>query len=211
MDVAKAQKMNTELRRSIFVVLMTSQDYVDAFERLQRLNLKEQQEREIIRVLLHCCGQEKTFNPYYAYLLEKFCGLKHSFRKTVQFCLWDFFKVLKDQSVRKIRNIVMLLAHLIRAETVPISVLKVVNFHELDEQGHLFFQLLLTTLLLDSPAEKVKLIFGRAGASKDSAPLIDGLSFYFHYFVKKALYADEPARLLERLAIARSVLRLPAD
>lgn len=32
------------------------QDYVDACERLSQLNLTEVQQREIVRVLLHCCG-----------------------------------------------------------------------------------------------------------------------------------------------------------
>jgi nucleolar MIF4G domain-containing protein 1 len=33
-----------------------SQDYVDACERLSQLSLTEVQQREIVRVLLHCCG-----------------------------------------------------------------------------------------------------------------------------------------------------------
>ena len=32
------------------------QDYVDACERLSQLNLSEIQQREIVRVILHCCG-----------------------------------------------------------------------------------------------------------------------------------------------------------
>jgi len=54
--LARKQKMNTDVRRCIFVVLLSSEDYVDAFERLMKLNLKDVQEREIPRVILHCCG-----------------------------------------------------------------------------------------------------------------------------------------------------------
>jgi hypothetical protein len=36
------------------------QDYFDACERLGQLNLTEQQQREIIRVLLHCCGNVRV-------------------------------------------------------------------------------------------------------------------------------------------------------
>ena len=32
------------------------QDYVDACDRLSQLTLTEQQQREIVRVLVHCCG-----------------------------------------------------------------------------------------------------------------------------------------------------------
>ena len=79
LKLARQQGMNTDIRRSIFIVLMSSdvsstfipsnhapftscpQDYVDACERLSQLNLTEVQQREIIRVILHCCGNVRTF------------------------------------------------------------------------------------------------------------------------------------------------------
>ena len=51
---ARAQGMNTEARRNIFVVLMSSEDYADASNRLLSLKLNDTQRREIVRVLLHC-------------------------------------------------------------------------------------------------------------------------------------------------------------
>ena len=36
LELAKKQRMNTEVRRNIFCVLMTSEDYLDAFEKLLR-------------------------------------------------------------------------------------------------------------------------------------------------------------------------------
>lgn len=86
--LARQQGMNTDVRRSVFVVLMSSEvsillrclsvtssairyqmlnpglyiykDYIDAFERLLKLNLTEVQEREIARVILHCAGNVST-------------------------------------------------------------------------------------------------------------------------------------------------------
>lgn len=74
LKLAKRQGMNTDVRRSIFVVLMSSevgpirrfstllgdnvllrfQDYVDACDRLNHLKINDQQRPEIVRVLLHC-------------------------------------------------------------------------------------------------------------------------------------------------------------
>ena len=73
LNLARKQGMNTEVRRSIFVVLMTSevcptcpttcptvidqfQDYVHACDRLNALRLTSVQQREFVRVALHCCG-----------------------------------------------------------------------------------------------------------------------------------------------------------
>jgi len=44
------------------------------------MGLKEQQEREIVHVLMDCCLQEKTFNPFYAVLGEKFCSHDRRFK-----------------------------------------------------------------------------------------------------------------------------------
>ncbi|KAH9178229.1 hypothetical protein EDB89DRAFT_2111852 [Lactarius sanguifluus] len=97
--LAKKQGMNTDVRRSIFVVLMSSEDYVDACERLAQLNLTEVQQREVIRVLVSCCGNEKSYNPYYAFVGQHLCRTSHSYKITLQFCLWDFLRGIGESSV----------------------------------------------------------------------------------------------------------------
>ncbi|EIW57543.1 ARM repeat-containing protein [Trametes versicolor FP-101664 SS1] len=99
LKLAKKQGMNTDIRRSIFVVLMSSDDYVDACERLSQLKLTEVQQREIIRVILHCCGNEKQYNPYYAFVIQQLCRLSHSHKITLQFCLWDFLRDMGETTV----------------------------------------------------------------------------------------------------------------
>jgi nucleolar MIF4G domain-containing protein 1 len=66
--LARKQGMNTDVRRSVFVVLMSSDDYVDACERLAQLGLNEVQQREVVRVVLHCCGNVRPL-PYFPALL----------------------------------------------------------------------------------------------------------------------------------------------
>ncbi|KAF7970077.1 hypothetical protein HWV62_25056 [Athelia sp. TMB] len=99
LKLARQQGMNTDIRRSIFVVLMSSDDYVDACERLAQLNLTEVQQREIIRVILHCCGNEKSYNPYYTLIAQHLCRSSHSYKVTLQFCLWDFLRDLGETTV----------------------------------------------------------------------------------------------------------------
>ncbi|KAH7930221.1 ARM repeat-containing protein [Leucogyrophana mollusca] len=97
--LSRKQGMNTDIRRSIFVVLMSSDDYLDACERLAQLSLTETQQREIIRVALHCCGNEKTYNPYYTLVCQHLCQRSHSYKITLQFCLWDFLRDLGETTV----------------------------------------------------------------------------------------------------------------
>ncbi|KAG1821658.1 uncharacterized protein BJ212DRAFT_1445192 [Suillus subaureus] len=98
-ELARKQGMNTDIRRSVFVVLMSSDDYLDACERLAQLGLTEVQQREIIRVNLHCCGNEKSYNPYYTLVCQHLSQRSHSYKITLQFCLWDFLRDLGESSV----------------------------------------------------------------------------------------------------------------
>ncbi|PPQ83433.1 hypothetical protein CVT25_007024 [Psilocybe cyanescens] len=97
--LARSQGMNTDIRRGIFVVLMSSDDYVDACERLSQLNLTEVQQREIIRVILHCCGNERSYNPYYSLVCQQLCRTSHAYKITLQFGLWDFLRDLGETTV----------------------------------------------------------------------------------------------------------------
>ena len=97
-----------------------------------KLGLKKKQEREIVRVLVHCAGQERRYNPYYGLIGEKLCQYSYDFKITFQYAFWDFLKGLSDfeldvtQSlVRKISNMARLVSHLISIDTMSILVLRV--------------------------------------------------------------------------------------
>lgn len=45
LQLAAAQRMNTDSRRAIFCIIMSGEDYIDAFEKLLRLNLVGKQVR----------------------------------------------------------------------------------------------------------------------------------------------------------------------
>ena len=47
---AKAQHYSSDIQKSVFYTLMSSDDYLDAFQNIQKLGLKKKQEREIIKV-----------------------------------------------------------------------------------------------------------------------------------------------------------------
>lgn len=99
LELARKQRMNTAVRRSVFVALMGAADPDSAVERLLKLNLKGSAEREIVRVLVDCCGQESVFNPFYAVVGRKLCEEKPSFKFTFQLSLWDNIKLLEEFEV----------------------------------------------------------------------------------------------------------------
>nr|XP_030120133.3 nucleolar MIF4G domain-containing protein 1 [Taeniopygia guttata] len=210
MELARKLRMNTDIRRSIFCVLMMSEDFMDAFEKLLRLGLKDQQEREIVHVILYCCLQEKTFNPFYAFLANKFCGFERRFQVTFQFSIWDKIRDLENLSAAAISNLVSLLAHLIRTKSLPLSVLKVIEFSELDKPKVRFLRQVLSTLLTKADEEEITDIFMRISDNPKLGMLREGLKLFLTHFLLKHAQAQKSAEeaglLKERVELATKAL-----
>ena len=126
--LAAKQRMNTDLRRSIFCIIVGSDDCQDAFENLVRSDmLKGKNEREVVRVIVHCCGTEKVYNPYYAFLGNRISEYQSNCRFTFQLTFWDNFKQFDTMKPRKAANLAKLLAYLLMNNRSNLNVLKVIE------------------------------------------------------------------------------------
>ena len=152
--LAEGQRMNTEVRRQIFVAIMGADDYIDAHGRLTKLKLKRAQQPELVRVLLECCGQEGIFNRYYALLGARLCETFREVRFAMNFAFWDAFKQLGDFTLHRAANTAKLLAQLLCKGAVPVTALKVVKWHGLPERAIFFWQVFLIELLSAPAAEQ---------------------------------------------------------
>lgn len=173
MELARLQRMNTDIRRAIFVSIMSANDYVDSLTKLDKLALKRSQEREIPRVLMHCTGVEPAWNPYYGVLAAKLCD-SHQHRKTFQFMLWDLLKELEgpqdndseaedftgfdndeddENKLKRILNLGRFYGFLLAEGSLPLHILKNINFLTAASDSKLLLEVLFVTLL-DNIAKK---------------------------------------------------------
>lgn len=173
MELAKSQRMNTDIRRAIFVSIMSANDYIDAVTKLDKLSLKRNQEREIPKVLIHCATMEPSWNPYYGVLANKLCD-SHSLRKTFQFMLWDLIKELdggsagnrdndddneddfigfdndtgdEESKMKRILNLGRFYGFLLAQGTMPLHNLRTINFLTASNDTVLFLEVLLVSFL----------------------------------------------------------------
>ncbi|PNJ31244.1 NOM1 isoform 1 [Pongo abelii] len=204
LELARKQRMNTDVRRNIFCTIMTSEDFLDAFEKLLKLGLKDQQEREIIHVLMDCCLQEKTYNPFYAFLASKFCEYERRFQMTFQFSIWDKFRDLENLPATNFSNLVHLVAHLLKTKSLSLSILKVVEFSELDKPRVHFLRKVLSILLMETEVEDLSLIFTRVSDNPKLGMLREGLKLFISHFLLKNAQAH-------RSADEANMLRAKAD
>lgn len=154
--LARTQGMNTDVRRAIFVTILSSSDHEEAHMRLLKLHLKAKQMLEIPRVIVHCAGAERAFNPLYAVLARHFCG-EHKLRKAFQFTLWDAFRAMNGEeedegnekmSMRKLVNLAKLYGNLVASGGLDIRILKKLDLTSLQDQTSMFVEVLLTTVFV---------------------------------------------------------------
>ncbi|XP_067122327.1 nucleolar MIF4G domain-containing protein 1 homolog [Centruroides vittatus] len=158
---AKAYKMNTNVRKVIFCTIASSEDYLEAFSKLIRLNLKSMQYREIIVVILDCCLQENPFNLFYVVLADKFCQLERKYRMALQCAVWDKIKYIDELVPSQRNNLADFLLHSFIGETLNITVLKVMSFSDLNVKMMKFLTRIFRKLLLKHSEEQCAKIFSK--------------------------------------------------
>ncbi|OQR78846.1 nucleolar MIF4G domain-containing protein 1-like [Tropilaelaps mercedesae] len=191
--LARKAGMNTDIRRSIFCIIMSAEDYLDASERLLRLNLTHLQQRELCYVLLLCARNEKRFNPYYAHLALFFCNKnKKVFSMTLQCAIWDAIKAIESYSESKISNLARFTALLVRRRGLPLAILRNVEFVDLSNDKVIqFLRVLLLDVLLSLKSEDVFLLFSKIALAGSKLELLKkGLGVFLKRFLLRNVELD---------------------
>lgn len=188
LQLASAQRMNTEARKAIFCIIMSGEDYIDAFEKLLRLDLHGKQDREIMRVLVNCCLQEKVFNKYYAVLASKLCNHDKNHKFTLQYCLWDHFKEVESMQLIKSMHLAKFVAEMLSSFTLSLAVLKTVDFTDivmLTVKRIMHFRMLFEAVFENSDA-LIWNIFTRVAVAPELEDLRNGIEFFVNKYVLSA-------------------------
>ncbi|KAJ3673265.1 hypothetical protein LUZ60_006639 [Juncus effusus] len=184
-QLATAQRMNTDLRRAIFCIAMSGEDYLDAFEKLLRLDLSGKQDREIMRVLVHCCLHEKTFNKYYTLLASKLCSHNKNHKFSLQYCLWDHFKELESMDLTKSMNLAKFITEMLVNFSLSLAILKPVEFADparLSAKRVMCFRMVFE-FLLEREDELVWNVFSRVAGLEECEGLRKGVLFFVGKYV----------------------------
>lgn len=173
--LAKKYRMNTDARRSIFCVIMGSIDYEDCFEKLVRAEmLKNRSERDTVRVLMECCGNESSYNKFYSHLAARICEYQPQCKFTFQLAFWDTFKQFDDLPARKVANLAKLLFHLVALHNcLKINVVKAIDMAEVEdlpETAMIFLTIFFSCIMdhFDDPEDVFRLFIGGVGRKKST-------------------------------------------
>ena len=139
--LAAEQRFTTDIRKRIFMIIMSADDYLDATQKLLKLKITKKQAQEIAVVLVESCAQEATFNKYYAYLADNLIRVNRNLKYSFQYSLWDHMKLLENYTLRKIANIAKFMSFLVTRNTLGLQVLRSLDFDSLNQHQEIFLKI----------------------------------------------------------------------
>ena len=183
----KMKKMNisTNLKKMIFTSIVTASDVNDAFERLMRLSLKKEQKREIIKIILQLCSEEKCYNPFYELLLNDLMSIDKNNKYTYHYCIWDYMKIFENYNrseLKKIHNLSKLTGNLLIREKIGLPVLLHFKFEESDDKVKIFVLFVLDFYFEKSDQSKTKLLFAKLVKNDEH---VEWAQHLFHFLVQQ--------------------------
>lgn len=204
-ELARENMMNTDVRRSIFVAVLSATDYEDAYVRLLKLRLNKDRQREIPNVLIQCAGAEQGYNPYYTLIAKRLCS-DRKIRWSFQDALWKLFRRLgesifgddadeedEDEAIdmRRLVNIGKMYGHLVADGALGLQLLKCLNLPYLQPKTRAFVEVLFITAFLESykagdEKERNKVVERIVGSVVEVPELSRGIQWFIKKVARKS-------------------------
>ncbi|GKT80932.1 MIF4G domain-containing protein [Colletotrichum tofieldiae] len=118
------------LRRTIYLTVMSSIDPEEAVHKLLRVNLPAGQEPELPSMIVEICSQEKTFSKFHGLIGERFAKLNRLWTGLFEESFADYYSKIHRYETNRLRNIARFFAHLLATDAIGWHVLSVIHLNE---------------------------------------------------------------------------------
>ncbi|KAL9932639.1 hypothetical protein V8E36_008338 [Tilletia maclaganii] len=120
------------LRRTIYLTIMSSSIFEEAVHKLLKIQLPEGQEIEMCNMIIECCSQERTFNKFYAHISERFCKLNRMWSGCFEQCFHNYYDTIHRYETNRLRNIARLFGSLLATDSISWASLEAIHMNEDD-------------------------------------------------------------------------------
>ena len=120
----------TNLRRTIYLTIMSSLDFEEAVHKLLKVNLPVGQEAELPSMVVECCSQERTYSKFYGLIGERFAKLNRLWTDLFERSFATYYDTIHRYETNRLRNIARFFGHLLSSDAVGWHVLSIVHLNE---------------------------------------------------------------------------------
>ncbi|KAF5588534.1 CWC22-like protein [Fusarium pseudocircinatum] len=127
-DQSNADLVN--LRRTIYLTIMSSADPEEAVHKLMKINLPAGQEPELPSMIVECCSQEKTYTKFFGMIGERFGKINRLWCDLFEQAFAKYYDTIHRYENNKLRNIAMLFGHMFASDALGWHCLSVIHLNE---------------------------------------------------------------------------------
>ncbi|WFD32909.1 pre-mRNA-splicing factor cwc22 [Malassezia sp. CBS 17886] len=136
------------LRRTIYLVIMSSLDYEECVHKLLRLHVAEDLEGELCNMVIECCSQERTYSKFYGHIGERLCKLNRKWSGLFEQCFRTHYDTIHRYETNRLRNIARFFGTLLATDSISWASFEIVYMNEDDttSSSRIFIKILFSEL-----------------------------------------------------------------
>ncbi|KAF3770016.1 ARM repeat-containing protein, partial [Cryphonectria parasitica EP155] len=127
-DQSNADLVN--LRRTIYLTLMSSADYEESVHKLLRIQIPVGYEKELPEMVVECCSQEKTYTKFYGGIGERLAKINRMWNDLFERAFVEYYEKIHRYDSNKLRNIARLFGHMFGSDAIAWHCLSVIHLNE---------------------------------------------------------------------------------
>ncbi|KAI9798333.1 MAG: pre-mRNA-splicing factor cwc22 [Sarcosagium campestre] len=133
------------LRRTIYLTIMSSIDFEECCHKLMKVNLPPGQESELPSMIIECCSQERTYSKFYGLIGERFAKLNRLWTDLFEASFAQYYETIHRYETNRLRNIARFFGHLISSDGIGWHVMSVIHLNEEEttSSSRIFIKILL--------------------------------------------------------------------
>ncbi|KAI6783866.1 Pre-mRNA-splicing factor cwc22 [Emericellopsis cladophorae] len=155
-DQSNADLVN--LRRTIYLTIMSSADPEEAVHKLMKINLPAGQEPELPSMIVECCSQEKTYTKFFGLIGERFAKINRLWCDLFEQAFVKYYETIHRYENNKLRNIAMLFGHMFGVDALGWHAMSAIHMNE-DEttsSSRIFVKILFQHIVEELGMSKLK-------------------------------------------------------
>ncbi len=150
------------LRRTIYLTIMSSADPEEAVHKLMKINLPAGQEPEMPSMIVECCSQEKTYTKFFGLIGERFAKINRLWCDLFEQSFTKYYETIHRYENNKLRNIAMLFGHMFGSDALGWHAMSAIHLNE-DEttsSSRIFIKILFQSIVEEIGMSKLKTRMG---------------------------------------------------
>jgi len=136
------------LRKVIYLTIMNALNFEEAVHKLLKIQIKEGQEIELVKMVIECCSQERSYSTFYGLVGERFCRLNRVWFDCFEAAFGTYYDTIHRYETNRLRNIARFFGHLIASDAVSWNVMGCIKLTEDDttSSSRIFVKIMLTEM-----------------------------------------------------------------